>query len=67
MEVGVLEPELGEFDADPQELQAAFAVLQRAFRPGQGRGKGVSPQMALAGLGLRAAPRALARAERSLA
>eukprot|EP00969_Alexandrium_andersonii_P181424 8017181-Alexandrium_andersonii.AAC.1 len=43
MDVGGLAPEPAEFDADSQELQAAFAVLQRAFRPGKGRGKGGKP------------------------
>eukprot|EP00969_Alexandrium_andersonii_P252432 11155826-Alexandrium_andersonii.AAC.1 len=43
MEVRVLGPELGEFDAGSQELQAAFAALQRAFRPGKGRGNGGKP------------------------
>eukprot|EP00969_Alexandrium_andersonii_P313595 13854877-Alexandrium_andersonii.AAC.1 len=43
MDVGVLEPEPVEFDADSQERQAAFAVPQRAFRPGKGWGKGGEP------------------------
>eukprot|EP00969_Alexandrium_andersonii_P105354 4648863-Alexandrium_andersonii.AAC.1 len=40
MEVGALEPESPELEADEQQLQAAFALLRRAFRPGKGRGKG---------------------------
>eukprot|EP00969_Alexandrium_andersonii_P028858 1260031-Alexandrium_andersonii.AAC.1 len=40
MGAGALEPEPSEFDVDSPELQAAFAVLQRAFRPGKGREKG---------------------------
>eukprot|EP00969_Alexandrium_andersonii_P073624 3246966-Alexandrium_andersonii.AAC.1 len=43
MEVGALEPESPELDADDQQLRAAFALLQRAFRPGKGRGKGGKP------------------------
>eukprot|EP00969_Alexandrium_andersonii_P081614 3598042-Alexandrium_andersonii.AAC.1 len=43
MEVGALGPESPELGADDQELQAAFALLQRAFRPGTGRGKGGKP------------------------
>eukprot|EP00969_Alexandrium_andersonii_P061662 2718465-Alexandrium_andersonii.AAC.1 len=43
MEVGALEPESLEPEADEQQLQAAFALLQRAFRPGKGRGKGGKP------------------------
>eukprot|EP00969_Alexandrium_andersonii_P250765 11082936-Alexandrium_andersonii.AAC.1 len=40
---GALEPETSGPDFDAQELQAAFAVLQRAFRPGRGRGEGGKP------------------------
>eukprot|EP00969_Alexandrium_andersonii_P126397 5587260-Alexandrium_andersonii.AAC.1 len=43
MDAGALQTELPEPDAESQELQAAFAVLQRAFRPGKGRGKGGKP------------------------
>eukprot|EP00969_Alexandrium_andersonii_P109642 4836403-Alexandrium_andersonii.AAC.1 len=43
MEVGALEPESPEPDFEDPELQAAFALLQRAFRPGKGRGKGGKP------------------------
>eukprot|EP00969_Alexandrium_andersonii_P116834 5166266-Alexandrium_andersonii.AAC.1 len=43
MEVGALEPASPELDTDDQEPQAAFALLQRAFRPGKGRGKGGKP------------------------
>eukprot|EP00969_Alexandrium_andersonii_P358215 15450526-Alexandrium_andersonii.AAC.1 len=43
MEVGALEPESPEVEAGEQQLQAAFALLQRAFRPGKGRGKGGEP------------------------
>eukprot|EP00969_Alexandrium_andersonii_P165929 7332846-Alexandrium_andersonii.AAC.1 len=40
MPVGALEPESPEADADEQQSQAAFALLQWAFRPGKGRGRG---------------------------
>eukprot|EP00969_Alexandrium_andersonii_P204912 9055602-Alexandrium_andersonii.AAC.1 len=43
MDAGALEPEPADTDPDAQELQAAFAVLQRMFRPGKGRGKGGKP------------------------
>eukprot|EP00969_Alexandrium_andersonii_P081607 3597330-Alexandrium_andersonii.AAC.1 len=43
MEVGALEPESPEVDVDEQQLQAAFALLQLAFRPDKGRGKGGKP------------------------
>eukprot|EP00969_Alexandrium_andersonii_P352347 15437477-Alexandrium_andersonii.AAC.1 len=43
MEVGALEPESPELEADEQQLQAAFALLKRAFRPGKGRGEGGKP------------------------
>eukprot|EP00969_Alexandrium_andersonii_P247836 10951435-Alexandrium_andersonii.AAC.1 len=43
MDVGTLEPEPADSDPDARELQAAFAVLQRVFRPGKGRGKGGKP------------------------
>eukprot|EP00969_Alexandrium_andersonii_P006256 271801-Alexandrium_andersonii.AAC.1 len=43
MEVGALEPESLEGEADEQQIQAAFALLQRAFRPGKGRGEGGKP------------------------
>eukprot|EP00969_Alexandrium_andersonii_P140233 6203487-Alexandrium_andersonii.AAC.1 len=43
MGAGALEPEPVEFDTDSQELQAAFVVPQRAFRPGKGRAKGGKP------------------------
>eukprot|EP00969_Alexandrium_andersonii_P278314 12302808-Alexandrium_andersonii.AAC.1 len=49
MDVGALEPEPTEFDVDSPELQAAFAVLQRAFLPGKGRGKGGEPSDAAGG------------------
>eukprot|EP00969_Alexandrium_andersonii_P007833 341923-Alexandrium_andersonii.AAC.1 len=39
MEVGALELESSEVEADEQQSQAAFALLQRACRPGKGRGK----------------------------
>eukprot|EP00969_Alexandrium_andersonii_P180398 7973339-Alexandrium_andersonii.AAC.1 len=43
MEVGALEPASPELQPDEQQLQAVFALLQRAFRPGKGRGKGGKP------------------------
>eukprot|EP00969_Alexandrium_andersonii_P354552 15442419-Alexandrium_andersonii.AAC.1 len=46
MVVGALEPEPSEPDVGAQELQAAFAVFQRAFRPGKGRGEGGQPSAA---------------------
>eukprot|EP00969_Alexandrium_andersonii_P225570 9961696-Alexandrium_andersonii.AAC.1 len=43
MEVGALEPGSPEAEADEQQLQAAFALLQKTFRPGKGRGEGGEP------------------------
>eukprot|EP00969_Alexandrium_andersonii_P287651 12716711-Alexandrium_andersonii.AAC.1 len=43
MDVGALEPEPADADHGARELQAAFAVLQRVFRPGRGKGKGGKP------------------------
>eukprot|EP00969_Alexandrium_andersonii_P171379 7576040-Alexandrium_andersonii.AAC.1 len=43
MEVGALEPEFPEPEPDEQQLQAAVALPQRAFRPGNGRGTGGEP------------------------
>eukprot|EP00969_Alexandrium_andersonii_P210942 9316131-Alexandrium_andersonii.AAC.1 len=43
MEVGALAPESPEMEADEQQLQAAFVLLQRAFGPGKGHGKGGEP------------------------
>eukprot|EP00969_Alexandrium_andersonii_P347568 15367482-Alexandrium_andersonii.AAC.1 len=45
MDAGALEPETAELDAGAPELQAALAVLQRAFRPASGRGKGGEPSI----------------------
>eukprot|EP00969_Alexandrium_andersonii_P113177 5002070-Alexandrium_andersonii.AAC.1 len=41
--MGALEPESADADPDAEELQAALAVFQRMFRPGEGRGKGGKP------------------------
>eukprot|EP00969_Alexandrium_andersonii_P232490 10264837-Alexandrium_andersonii.AAC.1 len=65
MGAAALEPEPSEFDVGSPELQAAYAVLQRAFRPGKGRGQGGSRRAPLASLGLRAVPRAQERVGRS--
>eukprot|EP00969_Alexandrium_andersonii_P002376 103591-Alexandrium_andersonii.AAC.1 len=64
MEVGAREPESPEAQADERQLQAAFALLQRAFRPGKSRGKGGEPGSSKipGGPCLRAAPRAPGRA-----
>eukprot|EP00969_Alexandrium_andersonii_P022213 971958-Alexandrium_andersonii.AAC.1 len=64
MEVGALEPESPEVEADEQQLQAAFTLLLRAFRPARAAARAASPAlpMLLAGLRLRAAPRAPGRA-----
>eukprot|EP00969_Alexandrium_andersonii_P323118 14276806-Alexandrium_andersonii.AAC.1 len=44
MEVGALEPEPPDGDVGPQQLQAAFELLQRApYRPRQASGKGGKP------------------------
>ena len=45
MEVGALESEPLPVDPDHSQLEAAFALLQRAFRPGKGRGKGGKPSV----------------------
>eukprot|EP00969_Alexandrium_andersonii_P335580 14831493-Alexandrium_andersonii.AAC.1 len=43
MGVGALEPEPAELDPESPDLQVALAVLQGAFCPGKGRGKGGKP------------------------
>eukprot|EP00969_Alexandrium_andersonii_P180077 7959261-Alexandrium_andersonii.AAC.1 len=44
MEVGALEPKPPESEVDPQQLRAAFELLQRAaYRPGKASGKGGKP------------------------